>query len=145
MTDQKTPIPENTWKCSNCGNTVVEIQSPEIWPCLQTEMRISERDLLSAGLRIYGNGQTPEIVAEIIFEYIRQWYGRLFRCAFPYCYQVLCTYNRELPSSNVFSDPQYSRIAVAPSELPARTNFSDGEITFSTILYMKLLVSFRAW
>jgi len=28
--------------------------------CLQTEMRISERDVLSARLRLYGNGQPAE-------------------------------------------------------------------------------------
>jgi len=28
----KPAIPENTWKCSNCGNTVVEIKPPELCP-----------------------------------------------------------------------------------------------------------------
>ena len=32
MTENKTPVPENTWKCSNCGNTVVEINPPEVCP-----------------------------------------------------------------------------------------------------------------
>ena len=34
MTDNKPTIPENTWKCSNCGNTIVEINPPEICPVL---------------------------------------------------------------------------------------------------------------
>jgi rubrerythrin len=32
MTEQKPAPSENTWKCSNCGNTIVEIQPPEICP-----------------------------------------------------------------------------------------------------------------
>jgi rubredoxin len=32
MTDNKQAIPENTWKCSNCGNTIVVINPPEICP-----------------------------------------------------------------------------------------------------------------
>jgi len=32
MTEQKPVTPENTWKCSNCGNTIVEIKPPEICP-----------------------------------------------------------------------------------------------------------------
>jgi len=36
MPENNTTIPENTWKCSNCGNTVVELRPPEICPaCLQ--------------------------------------------------------------------------------------------------------------
>jgi rubrerythrin len=32
MTENKQTIPENTWKCSNCGNTIVEIKPPEVCP-----------------------------------------------------------------------------------------------------------------
>ncbi len=32
MAENKVTLPENTWKCSNCGNTIVEIQPPEICP-----------------------------------------------------------------------------------------------------------------
>ena len=32
MTENKPTIPENTWKCSNCGNTIVETKPPEICP-----------------------------------------------------------------------------------------------------------------
>ena len=32
MTEDKETLPENTWKCSNCGNTLVEIKPPEICP-----------------------------------------------------------------------------------------------------------------
>ena len=32
MTENKQTIPENTWKCSNCGNTIVVINPPEICP-----------------------------------------------------------------------------------------------------------------
>jgi rubredoxin len=32
MADNKPTIPENTWKCSNCGNTIVEIKPPEVCP-----------------------------------------------------------------------------------------------------------------
>jgi len=32
MAENKATLPENTWKCSNCGNTVVEIKPPEVCP-----------------------------------------------------------------------------------------------------------------
>ena len=32
MAENKATLPENTWKCSNCGNTVVENQPPQICP-----------------------------------------------------------------------------------------------------------------
>ena len=32
MVGSKVNIPENTWKCSNCGNTVVEVTPPEFCP-----------------------------------------------------------------------------------------------------------------
>ena len=32
MAENKAIIPENTWKCSNCGNTIVVINPPEICP-----------------------------------------------------------------------------------------------------------------
>lgn len=35
MTENKTNVPENTWKCSNCGNTIVEIKPPEACPVCQ--------------------------------------------------------------------------------------------------------------
>jgi rubredoxin len=35
MTENKQTIPENTWKCSNCGNTIVVINPPEICPSCQ--------------------------------------------------------------------------------------------------------------
>jgi len=37
MTENKAAPPENTWKCSNCGNTIVEIQPPEVCPSCQQE------------------------------------------------------------------------------------------------------------
>jgi rubrerythrin len=30
MTENKQTIPENTWKCNNCGKTIVEIDPPEV-------------------------------------------------------------------------------------------------------------------
>jgi len=42
MTDSKQNIPENTWKCSHCGNTVVEIKPPEICPvCKVPRLKIA--------------------------------------------------------------------------------------------------------
>jgi len=35
MTNNNTAIPENTWKCSNCGNTVVENIPPQVCPACQ--------------------------------------------------------------------------------------------------------------
>jgi rubrerythrin len=32
MAQSKAPIPENTWKCSNCGNTQVATTPPEACP-----------------------------------------------------------------------------------------------------------------
>jgi rubrerythrin len=32
MAEPKTNNPENTWKCSNCGNTLVAITPPELCP-----------------------------------------------------------------------------------------------------------------
>jgi rubrerythrin len=32
MTETKTNIPENTWKCSNCGNTLVVMTPPQTCP-----------------------------------------------------------------------------------------------------------------
>jgi hypothetical protein len=30
MAENETAVPENTWKCSNCGNTVASIEPPRI-------------------------------------------------------------------------------------------------------------------
>jgi hypothetical protein len=57
MQENKTNFPENTWKCSNCGNTIVEIKPPEDLPFLPTEVRLPQRYLLRTGLRLYGHGQ----------------------------------------------------------------------------------------
>ena len=46
MAEPKTNIPENTWKCSNCGNTLVAITPPETLPGLHSKMRFSECHLL---------------------------------------------------------------------------------------------------
>jgi len=32
MTESKPTLPENTWKCSNCGNTVVQTLPPQTCP-----------------------------------------------------------------------------------------------------------------
>jgi rubrerythrin len=32
MAETKANIPENTWKCSNCGNTLVAVTPPEECP-----------------------------------------------------------------------------------------------------------------
>ena len=32
MTETKATLPENTWKCDNCGNTIVVMEPPEICP-----------------------------------------------------------------------------------------------------------------
>jgi rubredoxin len=32
MAENKPAIPENTWKCSNCGNTVVQTAPPQTCP-----------------------------------------------------------------------------------------------------------------
>ena len=37
MAENKPALPENTWKCSNCGNTVVQLAPPQTCPvCKQT-------------------------------------------------------------------------------------------------------------
>ena len=35
MAEPKATITENTWKCSNCGNTLVALQPPETCPVCQ--------------------------------------------------------------------------------------------------------------
>jgi len=32
MTENKATLTENTWKCGNCGNTIVVMEPPEICP-----------------------------------------------------------------------------------------------------------------
>jgi rubredoxin len=32
MAENQTPLPENTWKCRNCGNTVVTVRPPDTCP-----------------------------------------------------------------------------------------------------------------
>ncbi|NLN38484.1 MAG: hypothetical protein GX155_02705, partial [Smithella sp.] len=32
MSDTKPNLPENTWKCSNCGNTIVQTAPPQTCP-----------------------------------------------------------------------------------------------------------------
>ena len=56
MTEDKETLPENTWKCSNCGNTLVEMKPPEICPACKQKMRFSECYLLRTGLWVYRNG-----------------------------------------------------------------------------------------
>ena len=35
MTESKANLPENTWNCSHCGNTIVQMAPPQTCPVCQ--------------------------------------------------------------------------------------------------------------